>query len=632
MPFNPASPLSLVFKKYTTIPPPTLISVDVPANTNVISGIGLPNWLGIINTEIVGTTANFYFKVSENSANTLPPDTYTANINLRAINYNVSPAIDTDLGSYQVTLEVQDTVILQVSPTVLDFTFETGGTVPSTKAVQIVSENNWNISSPDSWVTIGTPNGSQNATVQIGIDPSSLNTGLYQAKITVDDGLFTRDIDVYLSISEPQTAQNYLFLNPVNFEFLSEVNVANATTKKITVDTGDAWNAVVSDAWLVLSANNGVAGITDITCSVDSDALTTGVYQATATFTSNGITKKVYVTLRVVSFVASGIQNGELYYSGDRVKLQVGNVIENSFLSTNIESTINEETISFNAKAPYLKGVATLLLGIEAESLIKPTAPTTNFATRIKNDIRPINVNISAFDEQKFTGLTTAIASYQNLKFLKGRTPSVNGRLCYIPQNIVCTNKAKLQLTVVSKNAPVQALLTGAVTATINGGLQNELYAYSFFVNLEEYLLSQGDVLNMAIGTQSVNITIDNDYTELHTIAFLNEWGVYEYFETRGFLTENATVKQRTFSKSVDGKSYEKVIEADEDADFYLNTGFINSKEEVVWLSKILNAKRCFVYFDGAPVEVVLQMNSMQVYETRNHINAFRLRFKKAIV
>lgn len=631
MAYNPASPVNLVYKKYTPIPAPFLVTVDVPANTAVLSGIGMPSWLFITNVAINGATATFYLKVSANSADTLPPGNLSASFEIHAINYNVNPAVVENLGSYTANIEIQDTILLGVSPTVMTFTHNDGEAVPSTKPLQIISENNWNITSNQSWITLSTGNGNQNATVQIGVDPSALSFGVYEATVTVDDGIFTKDITVYLTVTAPDTAQDYLYLNPQNFEFLSEVGVANAAQKIVNIDAGDTWASVISHPWLVMSAENGASGVTDITLSVDSAALSVGVHQAEITITSGNITKKTYVALRVVALQISGLADNTLYFVGDRPKLSVGSIQDNSFLVLAIEASTAEETNNHPLSQPYFKGVATALIGQETNHMIKSFVPSANLVSRIKNDIRPVVINISAFDENRFSGATASVATYQNLKFLKGNSPKVAGRASYIPSKIYVSNKGIIQLSVISENAPPQADITGDITATINGGLANGLYLYTLVLNLSEYALVNGNEINVAFGGQSLDIQIHNDYMALNTISFENEWGEYEYFETKGIFTEISTVKQKYQSNSKEGLSHTRILQADEDAEFSLSTGYIQTQEEVRWLSKILNAKRLFLYLEGQPVEVILTVKKMLVYQTRNHTNSYQLTFKKAI-
>ncbi len=632
MAFTPAPPLNLVYKKYTTVPAPASVSSPVPSGTAFIAAPNLPNWLQITNISIVGTTATWYLKVYKPVADTMAPGNYSVTLNMQAINYSVNPPIIADLGTFTVNITIQNTIILAVSPTVMTFNYTIGDATPATKPLQITSENSWNITSNQSWVTLSAASGSNNGTIQIGVNPASLSFGVYTATVTVNDGVFTRDITVYFTIVSPTTPSDYLYLNPQSLEFLSQQGVANAVAKSMNIDSGGSWTAVSSQTWLDLAASSGAGGVTDVAVTVDSVALAEGVYTGEITVTSSGIIKKIYVTLRVVTFSVEGLENDTLYFAEDRNKLTVGSITDNSFLILAIEASTATENDNYKITQPYYRGIGKALVGLEANKLIGTTIPTNNFTTRVKNTINPISMDITAYDEQRFSGVTTSVAQYQNIMFLKGKTPKVTGRLSYIPTNIVVSNQAIIQLSVLSATAPASASITGAITASISNGLADGLYVYTLLVNLAEYTLVQADAIAITFGGQTVNVQIDNSFVERNTIAFENEWGEYEFFETKGFLSRTSTVDKKTQSKSEDGLSHERILEAPEDAEFSLNTGYIFSQAEVDWISKILNSKRVFIYLEGEPVEVILTTKKMDVYETRNFINSYSLNFKKAIV
>ncbi|KKN63382.1 hypothetical protein LCGC14_0502680, partial [marine sediment metagenome] len=402
--------------------------------------------------------------------------------------------------------------------------------------------------------------------------------------------------------------------------------------KRLIIDTGSNWDAAVSENWLQLGALSGTSGVNEILLSVNSPGLPTGIHQATVTVTANGIIKKAYVLLRVIEFALQGLQNGGLYYANDRNQIIASNIKDNSFLLLQIEASSENETKNFPLSQPYFKGVAKAVVGLEANYLIKSAEPPEVLASGITNPARPIVLDIDAFEEDRFTGVTVNFGTYANVNFLKGTTPKVAGRASYVPYQIFVSSKAYVQITTVAFEAPDDIKITGAVTTTINGALPNGLYLYTATIALSDYDLESGDELDIVFGNQAMKVVINNDYTELCTIAFQNEWGAYELFETRGFLNDTSKVSQTISTKSVDGKKVSRIIEADRDGEYELHTGFISSQAELDWLAKLLNAKRFFLYVRGERIEVILMTKTFEVYETRKHINAYRLQFKRAIV
>lgn len=629
--FTPPSPLNLVYKKFTAIPPPQLVNVQVPLGTTYIGANNPPSWVSILNSSASGEVGTFYVSVNASGANGMSPGVHQVTLSFFAVNYDVPDLDYTDLGTYTIKISITDNVALFVAPSVLSFNYTVGDAVPATKPIQLQSANNWTINANQSWVTLSASSGSNNATVQVGVDIAAMPEGAYSALLTVNDGTIQKLVSISLVVTAVATVDEYLYLNPANLEFISEETVANPTEKTLVVDTGGTWDALVSEPWLILDTLSGVAGITEVGVTVDSAALPDGIYQATITVTASGIIKKAYVVLRIVEYSVDGLANGQLYYEGDRNQMVVSNVNDNSFLLLQIEASTVAETYNHNFAQPYFKGVAKALVGLETRYLIPAIAPPGSLDTGIYNRIQPVSFNIAAFEENRFTGITTSFGSYTDLKFLKGKTPKVAGRASYIPTVIYATNKASVQLTVVSESSPANAVLTGAVSDTINGGLSNGLYLYTLLLNLEDYTLVQGDVVNVAFGGQNLTININNEYTELNTLAFENEWGEYELFQTRGQFSWVSKVAQTTTVKALNGLEHTQILEAPEDAEFTLNTGYILTQQEVEWLVKILNSKRVYIYLEGAPVEVVITTNKLLLYETRNHIKSFKLQFKKAI-
>lgn len=629
--FTPASPLNLVYTKYTAIPAPQQVTVQVPMGTTYIGANNPPSWMSVLNSSAVDEVGKFFVSVNASGANGWSPGVHQATLSFFAVNYNDPNLVYTDLGTYTIKISITDNVALFVSPSVLSFNYLIGTAAPATKTIVLNSANNWTITPNQSWVTLSAASGSNDASVQVGVDIATMPAGAYSALLTINDGTIQKLVSISLVVTEEDTVSEYLYVNPANLEFISEETVANTTEKTLVVDTGGPWSAVVSETWLLLDAYNGPAGINEIAVTVDSAPLPDGIYQAIITVTANGIIKKAYVVLRVVQYSVTGLVNGGLYYEGDRNYLVVSNVNDNSFLLLQVEASSGSETHNYPLSQPYFKGVARALVGMETRYLIPSNTPPATLDSGIYNTVRPITLNIDAYEEHRFTGITTSFGSYTGLKFLKGKTPTVAGRASYIPSVIYATNKASIQLTVVSENSPANAVITGAISDTINGGLTNGLYLYTLLLNLEDYTLVQGDVVNVAFGGQNLTIYINNDYTELNTIAFENEWGVYELYQTRGQLSWYSKVSQTTTTKALNGLEHTQILEAPEDAEFTINTGYILTQNEVDWLARILNSKRVFIYLDGEPVEVIITTNKLLLYETRNHNNSYKLQFKKAI-
>lgn len=633
MAFNPASPLNVTYKKYSGNNPKNLVTADILDYTNRVIVTGAPSWLNIRNVTFRNNTAYISLVVIENAANALAAGLHTATITVRADlqEPDMDQATTYTVGVFQLNLTVVNTIILEVSPTSLNFAYDPALTPPSEKLVRITSENNWDVVKTESWITTSMTSGSNSASIYVGVDAASLPTGIYTGQISVADGIFTETITVNLTVQAPEASTDYLYVNPQNLEFLSELNVVNSVSKVLNVDSSANFSVASSQSWLVTDSSVGGAGLTQLTVSVDSDSLQKGSYFGELTITAAGIVTSVYVSLRVVDFDLAGITENTLYFAQDRNELKVGSVTDNSFLVLNVLLSGITETKAISKTQPYFRGIATAVIGVETPRYLKPITPSSNLNSRITNNLKPITIDVTAAEKNFFTGTSVIVANYRNLYFLKGKTPGITDRACYIPQNITCTNNALIAISVINEDAPQQAFISGAISATIQGGEQDGNYLYTAWFNLADYVLNDKDEIVLNYDGKTVNVQIDNNYIERNTLAFENEWGEFEFFETKGFFTRTADVDRTETERTVGGLTKTIILEADEDESFTLNTGYIHTNAEVKWLSKILYAKQVYFWLNDDWIPVTMTTASLQVYQTRNYINSYNLQFKKAV-
>lgn len=623
---NPLIPLNVIFTDAT-------ITAFPSRNYQVI---GVPNWLTV--KDIIFNNANkqieFLAEINTSVAQNLNHGNYTVNLSAKFQWQSIFGWENRTVGGLSITLTVTNTILLTLNPTTLPFgNYLIGNPFPQNKTLQIQSESNWNISASQSFVTLSLTSGVGNGQVFIGVDPTGLTPGNYDAIITVNDNFFTRTAVVTLTVTEGDNETDYLYITPRNFEFVSEMEVANTKELPINVDVSDAWTATPSAAWIVISSASGIEGIHDLTISVDSDELAVGTYQGTIEFVSGDITKKVYITLKVIEFLVSGLESYGLYFSDDRNSLQVTSTADNTFLLLDTVAANGVDNLPYEQEAPYLQEKAEIIIGQETNNLSVSPAANTLFTSRIQNRIKPVIIGFTAYNINKLNDAVTQIAQLQNLIFLKGKTPAVANKLCYIPNAITVTNKAILSLTVLeTEEAPTEIVISGDIEATISTGIANDLLVYNAIVNLNELGLVKGNTIVITFGSLVINVTIKGNEPEETLIAFENEWGEDEFFNCTGFLTKTPSISDTTTQLAVNGKELTKVVSIDYGEEFSLNTGFIYSQEEVDWLATILKAKRKFVYLNGEPIEVILTTKKLETYETRQYAQSFKLQFKRALV
>ena len=631
---------NFVYKKYTTPPNPVVFRIATDADdfsdAKEIILYNLPPWLEVYNQWFDASNSEYEFSLRLKTSYTesMTSGVYTVNLApWLKIKYSLFYWDRFYLGNdIQITLEVKDTVLLSINPTSKLYTYTIGGAVPQSQLFQITSESNWSITSLESWVVLSASNGVGNGSVIIGVDPTGLPVGTYDSIIRVTDAGFTKDAVVTLTINEGDTETSYLYLNSRNLQFVSELATINTKQVVINLETSHTWTAVASDTWIVVSDASGNAGINDITISVDSVSKAIGTYNGYVLFSCNGIIKKVYVTLIVLEFLVEGITSETLYFADDRNKLRATNINSNTFLVVDATTSNGINNIPYQMEAPYFEGISEIVIGEETNNLLKSVTPTNSFISRVQNSIAPININLTAYNEDKTTEALTELAAYSNLKFLTGETPTIANKLCYIPTTIYVTKNAVLSLSVLAMIAPTEIVITGDVTATIGTSIANDLYVYNAIVNLADFTLATGNALTITFGSLTVNVVIKKDEPETTIIAFENEWRCYEFFETTGFLTIDKSADKTTTELQVEGEKHTKVVSIDIGVSYTLNTGYIYTQEEVEWLTKILQAKRIFIYQNNTPVEITLETKTLQLYKTREHSHAYSIKFKKAIV
>lgn len=630
--FNPSS-LALPYKKYTT---PNVYPVELVSNEDFLlfryQVTDTPSWIELINISFSPSpdeALSFIVRAKSSYANAMTPGVYEGKVKIRINRGTVF--IDKTL-ELPITFTVQDTVFLDLSPTTMVFNYLLGDSFPQNQTLTLTSESSWQLSASQSWVTFSTITGTATSQVFIGVDPTGLPVGTYEAIITAVDDYFTKTMTVVLNISEGDTEISYLYVDPRNLEFVSEVGVVNTTQRPLNLETSHNWIATPSETWLQIDSESGTAGIETMQVNVDSVALAVGVYTAFITFTVNDIIKKVYVVLRVVEFLTDGFISEGLYFEEDRNKFKATNTQQNTFLNVEVTTNTPSETIIYILESPFFQGVAETLIGSETSNLLKSVVPTSNFTSRIQNNIQPIRMNLAAFIENKITESIAVLDNFTNLRFLTGHTPEVENKLCYIPGTVYLTKNAILSLAVLAETAPTEIAITGDATAIIASGLSAGLFVYNAIVNLSELTLTTGNTITITFGTLAVNVVIKETTPETNILAFENEWREYEFFECTGYLTTAPSVKKTTTELQVEGEKHSKIVNIDSGVNYTLNTGYISTQEEKEWLSRILDARRLFLYENGTPTEIELTTKSLELYKTRLHTTSYKLKFKKAII
>lgn len=644
MAYVPAAPYNLNYQQNFEVFDEFVYFEYNPADFNGsapfnIGFLNVPSWLQVIDIYYNTTTSEpriqFTLRINTNAAYNLNEGDYSAEIRLR-FNWNVfGNANATYTGTpLLVTLNVQHTTVLSVTPSPLTFNYQTSGPTPSAQTLSVVSGTIWNVIFSPSWVTLSTTNGNGNGLISVNVNPSGLAVGAYSDIIEIQDSFFTRQVVVTLTVTGPDTDTTFLFLTPQNLQFVSELGVDNTTVKTLSLEASHAWNVVSSQSWLQISSTSGSAGNQSLDVTVDSDELTdlNVSYIATLVFTSQGIQKTVFVELILVELLIDGLTSDTLYFADDNNVLQVTNIFPNNFLLLEGYVSNGSQNTVIKRRAPYQNGLAKQYFGLETNYLLKSKVPTNDLTTRVKNDILPTISNFDAINKNRSTDATTLVESFQNIRFLRGKTPATPNKLCYIPSAITVTRKAVISLSVLATTAPTDIVVTGDYTGTFSSVINNDLYVYNAILNLEPLGLVPGNTINVVFGSLSLDVYIQDDVPETKLLAFENEWLTHEFFECKGFFTEEKTANQTTTTIQDVDVEHTKITEIESGVNYVINTGWIHTRSEIEWLSKVLDSKRVFMYENNEPVEIVLTTKKLEVYKTRENLRSYNLKFKKARV
>lgn len=498
-----------------------------PDSVTAINVLNVPNWLLISDVSWSASAQKITFKARINqslvdSENFAPTD-YAVNLKVTFegdywgyVVFSNEPAI---------TLTVYETVFLEVSPTVIPFQYIIGDNLPQSQAVQISTQNYWTASANQSWVVLSQTSGNDDAIISVSVDPSGLTTGQYQDFITVQDSVTVKYITISLNITEGDTETEFIYITPTDLQFISEVGVENTTQKIINIDASHSWTASANQSWIQLSASSGSSGVQTITVTVDSESLTDTdqSYLAEITFLCQGIQKTVYVELILVEFFVDGIQNNGLYFVEDRNYLQTTNTQNNMFLQLLCSASNGSGNINYTLESPYINGLAKRLMGFEANQLLKSLTPPTSLVSGVRSNVTPLVLSFKAYNRNFNTQAETLIASFSNVRFLKGHT-STNGKMCYLPDAVNVSKDAILSLSVLATASESQETIT----------LYNE--------NLQE---SGGEWDTAASGSNIIPDSTDFANTGSKSVKF-NTSGIGQYLtltKSTPVVLENALLK-----------------------------------------------------------------------------------------
>jgi hypothetical protein len=191
------SPRSLAFsyQRGGTVPPPQTLSVTSNSTITFTDSPSGASWLSVSRT--TGSTPSS-IGVSVNPGS------------LAAGTYNASVQVSSSAGSVTVpvtlTVTSTTTTTLVLNPTSVGFSYQQGGTVPSSQTLSVTSSSSSTISFTDStsgasWLSLSRTNGSTPSSIVVSVNPGSLAAGTYNASVQVSSSFGSMNVPVTLTIT-----------------------------------------------------------------------------------------------------------------------------------------------------------------------------------------------------------------------------------------------------------------------------------------------------------------------------------------------------------------------------------------------------------------------------------------------
>lgn len=652
MSFNP-SVVNISYEKGSGIIQTANISYTFPdhveTSTPQFNG---PSWLDVIflSQQVVSGSLVYNYRVSvrSNEADNLINGNYTEIIEGSITIEKQDGGIETIIEDFTVNLEVSEVLPLELNPEQFSFNLLLGDSNPTPRSFSITSENNWSIVSDKNWVVFSTTNGNGIQTVQLGIDATGLEIGTYNATIVVDDGIFTKTATVSLTITDLNTGNQYLIINPDLIEVSENETEAPQSTGQIVIENTVTVTISTLSQWISIGDTTFAPGIHVLNFSIqNTEEFSIGTFIGEIEVSSVLGVKTSTVILRIINPETTGLVNGSFYFAKDYNKLNLSNAQNDAQAILKHRVETSGDLKIYERKVPYFQNKIAVEIGVETENLLKPGQINTSFANRFYKPFTPLKYAIEVFNN--FIGQSSLALnnSFQNLYFINGRSPEdvfsdfqtqdvvkvennkTFKRLSHLPKVIYLANDSILSFSFYASGTPSQVLISGAVNDSIPVNI-DYTQVYSVDINLKNYNLNEGDVITIASNVINFTVIIKKPATESIQLIWRNEWDCLEVFNCGGTFV----IKDKSEAQEVEYVKDNKIISEEfnfkNPVDFEVNTGLIYTDEEVEFLKQILHGKNIMIKRGNKIFKVLKTFRSIESFQTRKYDREFNLKFKLA--
>ncbi|NKI28275.1 BACON domain-containing protein [Arenibacter sp. 6A1] len=538
------------------------------------------------------------------------------------------------LGQVTINLTVEHTVELTAAPSNISHNYTLGGAVPSPTVVSVTSESAWTAVKTKTWVTLSNASGSGNGQFTVSVEASGLAVGTHADTITVTDNLFTKTVNVNLTVSEADTGTTYLYVNPssIDMEYTLE---GYLPIKNVEYNASGNWSAVADKTWVSLSLASGTAGVGNIELSLqNTETLTPGTHIAQVTFSQDGLVKNVFVTLEVYDLVQELLDPETLYFTEDENNIALSSKRENTFLSLSLASNFNGNVYTGEFAVPFYQGSGRRRIGQFPSKIISQQNLPGNF-----NDVSlyipylPAEINMTITEEDIVSDQVFQVVNSNGIKFIKGNKPATNW-LSDMPLNRHLTKNGILTFGFLANGqSPTKIEVTGDKEISyLQSSPNNPFYAATLPLAKITSLMT-GQSLKVSVLDIAANIEIVPEGIDHCMVFWENQWGIWDAFECKGEIIENDSYRAETFDFRKNHNTQEtRVLKNTTTADYKIDTGWVYSPEEITGLSKMLGATNIYLQLHGEFIKVVPTTRKLQRSRTNDNEPSFSLTFDNATV
>lgn len=616
-----------------------IINVDYhPADGSNFLTYKKPDWVNIFND---GNELLLYVALSVNVVDSLPAGRYEdrivvyENILINPGNGGPSEVILSVIDEYSVAVVLTDHIPTEVFPNRFDFYYQIGNTsFPVSQSLTISSIRGYAITANQSWLRISEDSGTANQTVQVGVSVLGLTPGTYNGLVQVSDSYGDIEVAVELLIDGETGTEDFLFVTPdiLRFEFTRFGFIPNP--QNISVNASGVFSVESEAEWFGTSITTG----TENTLSFDAilnpliNNLTIGVYTSQCVIRLGEISKIVSIELTISQFMEEVFDADTLYFTDDENSIRLASSDIGTNLVVRIEANYNQQLFRFTYAVPFFRGESKTYVGKETRKILGKLSPEVLENTGIIAYVpyAPARLNFQISENILYTDTIVRGMQLSDIRFIKGVRPE-GVKLSSIPEKIYLTTEGVLSLSFLSASVPDVIRVTGDLDRSfVVAPPQNEFYSILF--PLRSFSLETGQQCTVTVAGVSTVVQIKPKGLDQCIVFWENKWGCFDAFECTGKISIRNAYKytKETYRHSRSALS-QALLEVATTQRITIDTGWIYSGEEVVFLTTMLQSKNVYLKYKEDIIPINHLTSNLTLVESRRYKTSFKLTFENVL-